>query len=129
MAGPNYVLDKGFKAAAAIGIYRLVVVGASEQVTQASSPTANVLYGVSQEEIAAADATSGRIVNVRLAGISRCISGGPAITAGVPVTTDAVGRVVAAASTNLVVGYALQAVAAASTGQHIDVLVTNSGIF
>jgi hypothetical protein len=123
VAGPNYVLGKGFKAGGAISQFRFVELGAAETVTQANA-AGDACIGVAQEEVTAADATAGRVVNVLVAGISRCIAGAALATAGVDVGTDAQGRVIAAAS-GKVLGVLLQT--AASTGQHVDVLLTQGG--
>ena len=124
MAGPNYVLDKGFLAGGAITKYRGVELGANETVTQANAVNDRVL-GICQEEVSAGDATNGRIVDIRLLGISRCIAGA-AVTIGNLVTIDGSGRVVnspvAVGTAYAVVGIALQT--AANAGDHIDVLLT-----
>jgi len=123
MAGANYVLDKGFKAGGAIGKYRAVELGASEVVTQCNAASDPAL-GICQEEVTSGDATNGRIVDVRIAGISRCIAGA-AITIGARVATDNAGRVVpapAAVGLTNQVGIALQA--AANAGDHVDVFLS-----
>ena len=94
MSGPNYGLSKGHAASAAITQFRAVVLGASEVVTQAG--TAGLLcLGIAQDTITTQDATDGRIVNVKISGISRCHAGA-AIAIGARVVTDSVGRVVTA---------------------------------
>lgn len=126
MAGPNYVLSKGFKSGAAITQFRFVSLAAAETVTQTATAGANAI-GVAQETISTADATAGRIVNVALLGISRCIAGAILATPGVAVTSDASGRVVAATTANQVLGILLQP--ATATSVHVDVLLTQGGIF
>lgn len=125
MAGPNYVLDKGFKAGGAIGQYRAVELGAGETVTQCNAAN-DLVLGICQEEISAGDATNGRIADVRMLGISRCIAGANNIVIGGRVTIDNAGRVVpspvAVGTTYAQVGIAMQA--SAAVGDHIDVFLT-----
>jgi hypothetical protein len=123
MAGPSNLFSKPFPAGGAIGIYRAVKIGAGEVVTQAAAGT-DLVIGVCQEEITAGDATSGRVANVQMLGISRCIAGA-AIAIGVTVMTDATGRVITATATNRPVGMAMQAASAA--GDHVDVFLTPTG--
>lgn len=125
MAGPNYVLDKGFVAGGAITQYRGVVLSATaESVTQASSAGVQAL-GIAQDTvISSADATNSRVADVRILGISRCIAGA-AITTERRMVLDNQGRVVPAAATTAKqnqVGIALQTASAA--GDHVDVLLT-----
>jgi len=123
MAGPNYVLSKGWVAGGAITKFRFVELNAAgTSVTQANAPGEPVI-GVAQEEISAGDATSGRVVNVALMGITRAIAGSILGTSGVQISTDASGRVVA--SSSAVVGILLTP--ATITGQHVDVLLTQAG--
>jgi len=122
MAGPNYVLDKGFEAAGAIGRFRCVELGTGEVVTQCNALN-DPAIGVSQDTISADDATNGRVVDVRMAGISRCIASGP-IAIGDRVRAAADGGVVtlaAATAGQRMVGIALQA---AVSGDHVDVFLT-----
>jgi hypothetical protein len=123
MAGPSNLLSKPFLAGGAIGIYRVVELGASEVVTQANAAT-DPMIGICQEEITADDVTRGRVANIQMLGISRAIAGA-AIAAGATVTTDAVGRVITAVATNRPVGIAVQA--AAALGDHVDVFLTPTG--
>lgn len=128
MAGPNYGLAKGFKAGGAIRQFRFVELGASEVVTEVDAASVAAL-GVCQDSISAEDATSGRIANIQLEGIARCIAGA-AITfvaggGGVPVRVDNQGRVVALAAATAnqnVVGRVFMGADAA--GDHIDVHLT-----
>ena len=127
MAGPNYVLDKGFTAGGVIRKFRFVELNAAgTQVSEANAAGESVI-GVCQEEVSASDVTNKRVVDVRLMGISRCIAGATLATAGVQVATDNQGRVAAAASTNAVVGILLTP--AANAGDHVDVLLTQGGTF
>lgn len=123
MAGPSTILAKPFLAGGAITQYRAVKIAAGETVTTATAGTDSVI-GICQEEVTAGDATAGRLVNVMMLGVSRCIAGA-AITIGATVMTDATGRVVAATATNRPIGIALQAASAA--GDHVDVFLTPTG--
>jgi hypothetical protein len=123
MAGPNYVLDKGFTAGGAIGQFRAVTLGASEVVSQAGSAGAACL-GICQESISADDATSGRVADIRLLGISRCVLGTGGAAIGAKLRTDDAGKMTALAAATAdqnVVGIALQAGVAVD---HIDVFLT-----
>jgi hypothetical protein len=80
---------------------------------------------VVQEEIVAGDVTLGRVADVRVLGVSRCIANGN-LTAGIRVTTDATGKVEAAASGDFVLGVLLTDPAA--SGDWCDVLLLPSGI-
>jgi hypothetical protein len=127
MAGPNYVLDKGFLAGGAITKYHVVKLASPETVTAATAIADDIL-GVCQEEVTSGDATNGRIVDIRLAGISRCIAGTGGVTAGkqVMVLAGGTGRVTdAVGATARVLGIALQT---ATVGTHVDVLLTHGGV-
>lgn len=125
MAGPNYVIDKGFKAGGAITKYTAVKLTAAETVATSTS-TVDAIIGISQEEISAADATAGRIVNVRLLGISRAIVGNATTTFGQFVTVNATGQVIGTTTAGQpVLGRVLQTVAV--TGAHVDVVVVPAG--
>lgn len=126
MAGPNYVLSKGWTAGGAIGKYRFVELATDGLTVTQANAAGDPCIGVCQEEVTAGDATNGRVVNVAVAGISRAIAGAVLANAGVQVGTDASGRVVAAAANN-VLGILLQP--ATATGNHVDVLLTQAGVF
>jgi hypothetical protein len=119
MAGPNYVLDKGYKSGAAIRQFRAVALNANEVVTEAGAAAAN-LWGICQEEITADDAAEGRIADIRLLGASRAIAGA-ALGIGTWVTSDTQGRMVAAGAGQLAIGRLMQATSA--VGDHVDVLI------
>lgn len=133
MAGPNYVLDKGFTAGGAIGRFRCVTMvggtGADSQNVVVADAQGEQVIGVCQEETSAGDATNGRVVDVRLMGISRVVNGlAVAINPGTVVTASANGGVEAAAAADLVLGIAVSG-APATAGTHLDVLITQAGIF
>jgi hypothetical protein len=138
MAGPNFQgLDKGylvntgstvtFGLAAALdrtkdGRFVKTAVAANIVATGGE-----MFLGVFQETIDAAKVATGKAtVNVRMAGISRAVSGG-AITVGAPVTIDSAGKFVASATsagTNIV-GKAMTATTA--TDQYFDVWLAPMG--
>ena len=126
MAGPNYGLDKGFEAAGAIRQYRCVELSAIETVTECNGVN-DVVLGICQDEVSAADATNKRVADIRISGISRAIAGGTITptTNGGRCTVDAQGRVVAApvavGTLYPQVGFVLQACV---VGDHVDVVLT-----
>lgn len=126
--GPNYVLDKGFKAegSTAYAFGEVVVPGTSEQsVVRATS--AGVSFGfICQEDVDATRVQTGKVfLDARILGISRAIAGA-AVAKGAKLTNDTSARVVTQAgivgSGAPVLGIALTA--AANAGDHIDVLLT-----
>lgn len=126
MPGPNFVLDKGYQPTGAVRQFRVVTASTSnkEQCAEAASAGAAPL-GVCQDEISAANATSGRVANIRIMGISRCIAGAALATIGTPVRTDNQGRVVAMAATTANQNQlGITRTAASAAGDHIDVQLT-----
>lgn len=131
MAGPNYVLDKGFIADGAVSQFHVVVMTGDENMAQATVAGADPL-GVCQEEVEARDAGL-RVANARILGITRVVCGA-AIARRDKLAVAADGRVVPATATvlsdgtaagtlgDLVVGIAWTPTTAA--GQHLDMLLT-----
>ena len=118
----NMVLDKGYKTTAAITQFACVVQTADDTVVQAAAASAFII-GVCQETISAADGTSNRVANIRVAGISRAINGtAGALARGTRVTSDASGRVVAATTGKFVVG--VVTVAGAAQGDIVEIELT-----
>lgn len=76
--------------------------------------------GIVQETITAGDVTNGRQASIRSAGHSRAVASA-AVAAGAPVQASGDGRVVAAASGDFVLGFALTAAAAAN--DQIEIMV------
>jgi hypothetical protein len=122
MAGPNYVLDKGFEAAGAISRFHFVKLNTSEQVSQCDAQ-GEASIGVCQDTITSDDATNGRVAAVRLFGISRVISGDTFSAVMTPVTVGADGRAEPATTGDRVVGYNLQT---SVDGDHMDVVLIPS---
>jgi len=127
MAGPNYVLDKGFKAggAAAIRQWRCVRMTAVDTCAEANT-AGQVVLGVCQESVSANDSSRGRVADIRIMGITRA-EAGAAITLGDRLVTDNQGRVVpatAATAKQNQVGIAWAAAGAA--GDYIDMLLSTT---
>jgi hypothetical protein len=125
-------LAKGYAPSAAIRKFRCVEISTTETVSECNA-TNDAVLGICQDEISTQDATDGRIANIQLTGISRCIAGAainPTTNGGL-VTTDSQGRVVqapvAVGTLYPVVGKALQS--ASTAGDHIDVLLTPGAVY
>jgi hypothetical protein len=94
--GANVVLDKGYLAGAAVTQFRAVKFSnnVGDTVIHTAALTDQPI-GVAQENATAGDATNGRVINIRHLGISFMRASGALATIGIPVSADAVGRVVA----------------------------------
>lgn len=127
MPGPNFVLDKGLQPTAATPVFTAVVLAATKEKVTPAGAAARAI-GVCQEEITADDAAKGRVANIRMMGISRCVAAA-AIAIGDRVIVAASGRVTStgAVAGNPVLGIALEAAAAA--GDHIDIFLTPGASF
>jgi hypothetical protein len=125
MPGPNFVLDKGFLAETAVPQFYCVKVGTVSQSCTIATASGDFILGVAQEACDATDAGLGRIINVRLLGISRCVAQA-AISRGARVRAHSSGKVTglagAAGTSENVVGIAMTA--SAADLDHIDVLLT-----
>lgn len=125
----NFVLDKGFKVegTAAAVAYRFVGFGTANWAVTVTPAAGAACPGVIMENVDAAKVTTGKVIaNVRVLGIAPVKVGTGGITRGAQVATDATGQAVAAASTNNVLGVALETGAA---GDIVDVLITPMGTF
>ncbi|MFN7610467.1 MAG: DUF2190 family protein [bacterium] len=116
----NLLLAKAFTAGGAISPYRIVRFSAAETVVQAAAAT-EAMFGVNTD----LTIVSGERVEVMTHGIA-WVEAGAAITIGLPLTSDASGRAVAAAPAagvnNRIIGIALDAAVAA--GDQIRVLLS-----
>lgn len=124
MAGPNYVLDKGFITDSLVNFGEFVILTANTHVTKQTVAAQTVLHGVAQFSIV--DATklaTGKVqLDVRLMGISRVIAD-VAIARGAKVAVNAAGHAtVAGVAGTAVVGYAMTP--AVNVGDFIDLLLT-----
>ena len=115
----NFLQQKNMTAGAAINVYRIVKFSAAETVVLAAAATDSLL-GVNADT---APALNERC-DIALSGIA-FVEAGAAVALGAPVTTDTVGRgitaVPAAGVNNRIIGFALEAAAAA--GDVIRVLL------
>jgi hypothetical protein len=123
MAGPLYVLDIPFVAQEAMTQFSAVVLRSDLQVELADAQ-GEFCIGIVQEEVSAADVTLGRVVDVRVLGVSRAIANGN-LTAANRVTCDATGKVEHALTGDYVLGQLLTDPAA--SGDWCDVLLLPSG--
>jgi hypothetical protein len=123
MAGPDYVLDKGFTAASALTQFTFVKFSADEAVTAVTGATDRVI-GVTQQPVVAADVNK-QAVDVRIVGISKVKVGTGGVTRGLDVNIDAAGLVVAPGAAGTISrGIALQTGVA---GDLVDVFITLNG--
>jgi|SRR6476646_8971212 len=91
MATGNYLLDKGYDAAAAITKFRAVKYSAAQTVTPVTG-IADLLAGFAQFSVASTEITRGKGCTVRVQGITEAEAAG-AIAVGAQVQMEADGRV------------------------------------
>jgi Uncharacterized conserved protein (DUF2190) len=123
VATHNFVLGRGFDASAALTKRRFVKAGtvsADPQVT-AVTGVADVVLGVSEYDVTAADILKGKGASVQMVGIVEVEATG-AIAVGGLVAPSANGRAQPAVTTNRVVGICVGH-PAANAGDVIDVLL------
>jgi len=119
---PHVVLDKGFIAGEAINQFDLVKLVSAETINKADTDNEAIL-GVAQETATSDDATAGRVINVRLLGVSRVIADADlTIYTNVVSHDDGSVKAMAAATKQKVVGLLLTDPAA--QGDHADILLT-----
>ncbi len=109
----NFVLDKGFKAAAALTKFRAVKgTGNDGEVTPVTA-VGDVVLGVAQYSVSAGEITKQKLASIRMAGITEmeCVG---TIQQGALVCTNNVGQAITGTATNRIIGVAL-ADGAAST--------------
>jgi hypothetical protein len=123
MATGNFVLDKGYDAAAALTIYRAVKFSAEETVTPVTG-IADVACGVAQFGVTAPEITKGKGASVRVAGISE-MEASAAITVGALVAITANGRAAAASTGARIIGVCTQGAGAA--GERCSVALVIGG--
>lgn len=120
----NSLLQKSFKAGAAIAAYRIVKLGAADNVVVQAAAATDALIGVANE----VGAASGERQDVVMLGIAEVEAGGT-IARGNYVTSDADGKGVAAAPAtgvnNNVIGFAL---ASAVAGDIFPVLLAPGSV-
>lgn len=121
--GPNEVLDKGFVVDSAVPWYYAVKQSDVEHVT-VTTAAGDPVIGICQEEVDATDVARGRVVRVRVMGVSRGVADA-AYPIGTRVRAAADGRLTALAATTPnqnQVGVLLTASSAAD--DWVDVLLT-----
>lgn len=116
MATGNFVLDKGYDAAAALTKYRAVKFSAEETVTPVTGK-ADVVAGVAQFGVTTAEIAKGKGASIRVMGASEMEVNGTA-TVGALAGLNADGTVHDAASGDRVIGEFRQG---ASTGGRASV--------
>jgi Uncharacterized conserved protein (DUF2190) len=124
MATGNFVLDKGYRAAAALTKFRAVKFSAAETVTPVTAIT-DQIAGIVQFGVTAAELAKGKGATVRTMGISEAEASG-AIAVGAAVTIAADGRVKTAAIGERVVGRCVGH-AATAAGDRISLFVQTGG--
>ncbi len=116
------VIDLGFVANEALLIHRFVKPTTTAREVDQCDSAGEAALGVAQHAVEAADAANGAHVNIRLVGIA-VVEAGAAVSLDDIIATDAVGRGITGVSTNLQLGKALGAAAAA--GDLFAVLLAN----
>jgi hypothetical protein len=126
MAWGNFVLDKGYDAAAAITKFRAVKYSANEAVTPVTGIT-DKPAGWAQFAVTAGQITSGKGSTVRLLGVTEAEASG-AIAVGVECQLEADGRVSAlvGASGKRVVGMCV-GTPSTNAGDRIAMLIYRGG--
>lgn len=121
----NYILDKGYDAAAAITKFRAVKYTANPEEVTPITTLGEDGAGIAQYDVTATDITRGKGASVALEGITEW-EASAAIARGAEVTTAADGRcvTVAGALGQRVWGKALQA--ASGAGVRISVLLNTA---
>jgi hypothetical protein len=109
-------LVKTFNAGAAVAPRRIVAFGGDERTVIQAAAVTSTMFGVSDDVSAAA---AGRGVDVVLTGVATVEYGGT-VAPGAPLTSDSIGRAVAAApavgTNNRIVGFAMVAGAVGDLG-------------
>lgn len=126
MATGNFVLDKGYNAAAAISKFKAVKLSAAETVTPVTANT-DVVHGWPQFDVSAAEILKGKGASVRVIGVTEAVASA-AIAVGVACQLEADGRVSAAvgASGKRLVGRCIGH-PAANANDRITMLINPSG--
>lgn len=125
MPGPNFVLDKGYTPTTAVGQFRAVAYVTSDKQAVTLQTTAGALcVGICQEEVPVGD-TPKRVVDIRMAGISRAVASA-AVAVGAKVASTVDGRMATATTGQQVVGIATTG--AGIAGDHFDVLLTPGAV-
>lgn len=108
----NFILDKGRVAESALLKYRGVKAGTGEESVTAVTADTDLLEGVTQFAVTAAEMAKGKRASIRLEGITPW-EAGAAVAKNSLVGIDALGRCIVAVATKRVHGRALEAASAA----------------
>jgi Uncharacterized conserved protein (DUF2190) len=119
----NYIMDKGYDAAAALTKFRAVKFSAEETVTPVTG-SADVVAGIAQVDVSAAELAKGKGVAVRVMGASEMESN-EAIAVGQLVACHTNGTAKVAVATNRVIGVCVEA--STAIGQRIRVQLNLPG--
>lgn len=129
MATGNFILDKGYNAAAALTKFRAVKYSAAQTVTPVTAITDRIA-GFGQFSVSAAEILKGKGATVRIAGITEAEVGtAAAIAVGALCELTADGRVKAAvaASGARVVGLCVGHPSSGVIGDRITLLIDSDG--
>jgi len=122
MATGNFVLDKGYDAAAALGKYKAVKFSAAETVTPVTAKT-DVVAGITQYAVATGEITKGKGASIRVMGATEMEVSGTA-TIGALAGLNADGTCHDAATGDRVIGVFRQG---AATGGRASVQLSLPG--
>lgn len=125
MADSNYVLGRGYTAAAAVTKNRAVKFSAAETVTPVTGIT-DVVAGVAEHSVSAAEILKGKQVTVQHAGIVE-MEASAALAVGALVGISANGRAAAAGAGVRLIGVVVGS-PATNAGDQISVLLTVPGV-
>lgn len=121
MADSNFVLSRGYDAAAAITKHRAVKFTTAESTVTPVTARTDVVAGVSEFDVTAADILKGKGASVAHMGIVT-MEAAAAITVGQLIAPTVNGRADVAASTDRVIGVCV-GYPAAGAGERISVLL------
>lgn len=125
MADSQFVLARGFDAAAAITKFRAVKLTTAENTVTPVTAKTDVTVGISQFDCTAADILKGKGVDVMMVGISE-MEASVAINVGQIVAAETDGRAKVVASTDRIVGLCV-GYPAGGAGERISVLLSLPG--
>lgn len=121
MADTNYLLSRGFNAGSPLSRGRAVKAGSNPETVVPVTAANDVVLGVGEFDVSAAEISRGKGQNVHMAGIVE-MEASAAIAVGDLVAIAADGRAAPAASGRRVIGVCVGYPAAAA-GDHISVLL------
>lgn len=125
MADSQFVLSRGFDAAAAVTKFRAVKLTTAENTVTPVTAKTDVTVGISEFDCSAADILKGKGVNVVMAGIAQ-MEASVAITVGQIVAAETDGRAKVVATTDRIVGLCVGN-PAGGAGERISVLLSLPG--